>query len=100
MSRIYISGPMSNLPEWNFPAFNAAAKGLRELGFDVVNPAEVNPDTTMTWEQCLRMDIKQLCDCDSLVLLKGWQNSKGAQLELHVAHRLGLAIAHIEDMLP
>lgn len=99
MSRIYISGPMTGLPELNFPAFNAAAHRLRALGHQVVNPAEVNPDTTMTWEQCMRADIKALCDCDTIALLPGWEASRGAHLEVHVAHRLGLTVCSVESLL-
>lgn len=42
-ARVYISGPMSGLPDLNFPAFNAAAQQLRELGLDAVNPADITP---------------------------------------------------------
>ena len=73
--RVYLSGPMSGLPEMNFPAFNAAAYQLRAMGLDVVNPAEINPDGAMTWEQCMRSDIKALCDCNALVMLPGWEQS-------------------------
>ena len=41
---IYIAGPMTGRPDLNFPAFHAAATTLRDAGFDVVNPAEINPD--------------------------------------------------------
>ena len=90
--RVYISGPMTGLPELNFPAFHAAAAFLRRRGLEAVNPAELNADTTMPWHACMRADIKALCDCDAIVLLPGWQHSQGAQLELHIAHRLGLAV--------
>ncbi len=97
--RIYLSGPMSGVPEHNFPAFNAYAAGLRGRGYTVVNPVEINPDATMSWEQCLRADIKALCDCDGIALMPGWERSKGAQLEQHVAHRLGLNILYVTDLL-
>lgn len=42
MKRIYIAGPMSGLPEFNYPAFNRAAAVLRAQGHHVENPAE-NP---------------------------------------------------------
>jgi hypothetical protein len=90
--RVYLSGPMTGIPEWNFPAFHAEAGRLRAMGYEVVSPAEVNPDTSMTWEQCLRADIKALCDCDAIALMNGWEGSKGAHLELHIAHRLGLEV--------
>ncbi len=93
--RIYISGQMSGLPDHNFPAFNRHAAELRAAGFEVVNPAELNPDTTMTWEECLRIDIRELCSCDAIALMPGWELSKGANLELHLAHRLGLEVMHL-----
>lgn len=60
MKRIYISGPMSGMPEHNFPAFNAEAARLRALGYDVVNPAELNPEPEKTWHDCLRTDLMEL----------------------------------------
>lgn len=40
--RVYVSGPMTSMPERNIPAFNAAAKRLREQGHFVINPAELS----------------------------------------------------------
>ena len=89
--KAYISGPMTGLPDLNFPAFHAAAALLRSQGHDVVNPAEIC-DATMPWTDCMRADIKALCDCDTIYLLPGWENSKGAHLELHIAHRLDIRV--------
>lgn len=93
--KLYISGPMSGIEGHNFPAFNAAAAKVRALGYDVVNPVDINPDATLSWKQCLRKDLRELCDCDGIVLLPGWERSEGANLELHVAHRLGLEVFFI-----
>lgn len=98
MKRVYISGPMSGLPEHNFPAFHAAAATVRARGIEAVNPAEINTDANLSWEECLRADIKALCDCDTIAMLPGWENSKGAHLEVHVAHRLGIRVVRIEDI--
>ena len=38
--RIYLAGPMTGLPDHNFPAFRAAAEGLQQAGWEVVNPAD------------------------------------------------------------
>lgn len=96
--KFYISGPMTGMLEHNFPAFNAAAAQLEALGYAVVNPANISEVGT-AWETCLRADIKALCDCDAIVLLPGWQYSRGAQLELHIAHRLGMDVRFIEAMV-
>lgn len=76
--RIYLSGPMSGLPEHNYPAFNAAAARLRAQGHDVVNPAELNPDASTDWHACLRRDIAALTTCNTLALMPGWEHSQGA----------------------
>jgi hypothetical protein len=100
MTTVYVSGPMTGLPELNFPAFHAAAAALRARGFSVQNPAEINPDPGAAWDQCMRADIKALCDCDVIALMPGWENSKGAHLELHIAHRIGIRVITLEKLLP
>lgn len=90
--RIYIAGPMTGYPSLNFPAFHAEAAKLRAAGHEVINPAEVNPDTTMPWAQCMRKDIAELVTCDAIRLLPGWEDSKGATLEHHIAERLELQV--------
>lgn len=80
------------MPELNFPVFNAEAARLRALGFEVVNPADLNPVPDTGWHECMRNDLKALLDCDALALLDGWQRSAGAHLEMHVAHRVGMEI--------
>lgn len=97
--KLYLSGPMTGLPELNFPAFHNAAAELRAMGYEVVNPADLNPDGATSWAQCMRNDIKALCDCDALVLLPGWEASKGAHLEVHVAHRLEIDVWAIKSVI-
>jgi hypothetical protein len=91
MHTIYISGPMTGHPQNNFPAFRAEATRLRKMGYTVVNPAEINPNSS-DWHSCMRADIRALMDCDTLALLDGWQHSSGAHLELNIAHRVGMQI--------
>lgn len=97
--RIYLAGPMTGLPDLNWPAFHAAAAALRAAGHDVVNPAEINTDPTAPWEVCMRADIAQLVTCDALALLPGWLNSRGATLERHIAHCLGMRIFMVADLI-
>jgi hypothetical protein len=80
---------MTGLPDYNFPAFAAEAARLRGLGFDVVNPAEINPDGG-TWEECMRRDVALLVTCDHVATLPDWQKSQGASLEVYLADRLGI----------
>lgn len=95
---IYLSGPMTGLPDHNFPAFNREAARLRAMGYRVVNPAEINKDAGSRWHDCLRKDLEQMLTCNTLALLDGWEHSNGAHLELHVAHRVGMRIVRAGDI--
>lgn len=114
--RLYIAGPMTGIPRFNFPAFIEMADRLRdtpvsdELGgrFDVVSPAELDdpvdrqrafdsPDGSPihyenghTWGDFLARDVKLLADdgIEAIVVLPGWENSKGARLETFVGYAL------------
>jgi len=92
-SRIYLSGPMTGIPDYNFPAFNQAANMLRDLGHSVFNPADRGTQPNKTYEQVLREDILILLGgAEGVVTLPGWESSKGAQLEVTVAKALGIPV--------
>lgn len=93
MNRIYLAGPMSGLPELNYPEFNRAAAALRELGYQVENPAENPAPACGSWEGYMRLAIAQLVRCDEIHLLRGWSKSRGARIERQLAVDLGLLIS-------
>lgn len=102
MKRIYISGPMTGKPALNFPAFHAAAAQLRAVGLEVVNPAELDEQDAgkaMQWEDYMRRDIKALMDCTHVAVLPGWQESKGASVEVGLAHALGMPVERVEAVV-
>ena len=43
-------------------------------------------------------DLKALLDCDAIALIDGWQESAGAHLEMHVAHRVGMRIVLAKEI--
>ena len=88
--RVYVAGPMTGLPDFNYPAFNAEAQRLRGLGYQVENPAE-NPAQD-TWQAYMRQAVAQLVTCDLVALLPGWENSRGALIENGLAVSLGIPV--------
>lgn len=103
VTRVYVAGPMSGIPDLNFPAFHAAAADYRKRGCFVINPAEINCDTCegMTqdeyrehWMKCMRADITALVSCEMIVMLDGWTASRGASLEHHIAKELNFTVVH------
>jgi len=116
--RIYLAGPMRGLPEFNFPAFHAAAKTLRELGHEVFNPAErdeadfgkvsvpsgdeneladkLSIHALALRRKCFGADTAWICTfAEAIALLPGWKKSKGAQAEKALGEALGLTILYL-----
>ena len=106
--RVYLAGPMSGKPLYNFAAFDEAAAHWRGNGHDVSSPADITRG--LYWERFGRMydpatdraewgdritcelferDLRAVCDCEAIALLEGWQNSRGAKMEIAVAQALG-----------
>lgn len=99
MTKIYIAGPMTGIEELNFPLFNAESARLRALGWEVVNPAEVQPDQSAQWIDCMLADIPALMACDYLALLPGWENSKGARIEHCIALNHSMNVLMASDIV-
>lgn len=97
MAKVYIAGPMTGYPELNYSAFAEAARLLRAAGYEVVSPAEINP-ITETYRNAMVKDILALVHCDHICLLAGWEKSKGATLEHHIATVLGIGVIQVPSL--
>ena len=74
-------------------AFNDAENKLRKAGWsDIRNPARlaVNEYENLPRSLYLRSDLRQLLDCQAILLLRGWEKSKGARLEALIADEVGI----------
>jgi len=116
--KIYLARPMTGIPHFNYPAFNAAAAFLRSLGHSVFNPAEHDLETygkdisnadgcakTAAAEHgfdrraALKADLTWICDnADAIAMLPGWTNSSGARAENALAVALGLHIITLGEI--
>ena len=92
--KIYISGPMTGKPDLNREAFERAAMALRGKGYEVINPHDIE-QPVISWAACMRQDIKALMDADAIAMLTGWEDSNGARIEFHLAHKLGMKIVYL-----
>lgn len=111
--KIYLAGPMTGIPNFNFPKFNAVASHLRDQGHEVFNPAErdiqrhggidisagnSSGDPALaakvhgfSLREALADDTAYICkEADTIAMLPGWENSKGARAE----HALAFALGH------
>jgi len=101
--KVYIAGPMSGYPEFNFPAFFTAAEKLRSAGWSVFNPAEkedekgLDPEAYKTgdakgamqagfnFREVYTWDVNKVIESDAIYMLPGWEQSPGARGEHAVA---------------
>lgn len=98
--RLYLSGPMTGLPNLNREAFNAAAKSLRAKGYTVVNPPELDRNEPQrSWEGCLKRDIAYLMTCSQVATLPKWKKSRGATLEIYIASALKYPVHPVRHYL-
>ena len=100
---LYLAGPMSNLPEFNFPEFKRIAKALRQRGYTVFNPAEKDGEVVESgggyasgdaiaaskdgfdFRSAYLWDVTAVIQSDGIYLLNGWEQSPGARGEHAVA---------------
>lgn len=101
--KVYIAGPMSGYPEFNFPAFFEAERKINGLGWTAFNPASKEQEKELDQEafadgdakkavasgfdfrECYLWDVSKVIEADGIYMLNGWQYSPGACGEHAVA---------------
>lgn len=97
---VYISGPMSGIPNYNKESFSKAMDYIKDMGFDCINPVDICSELSflptdtedIKWKECMKLDIKALLGCSDIFLLPGWNQSRGAKLEYTLAVAMGLGV--------
>jgi hypothetical protein len=108
---VYIAAPMRDVPEYNFPAFDEAEawleKDFAEQGalWTIVSPANIDrsrgisdtsgvgtPTGLEVFQGCMKIDLAIVAGAAAVLLLKGWENSEGANREVFVANSCGVQL--------
>jgi hypothetical protein len=88
---VYISGPMTGHDNFNFAAFFEAEERLRCEGHNPINPARLPQG--LSYQEYINTDLEIIAImADALLMIPGWQSSKGAKLEHELAVKLELII--------
>lgn len=91
--KIYIAGKVTGEPKHTTALkFATAKKEIEALGFEAINPIEVVGDWNAPWELAMRKCIAALMECDGVVVLPDFGNSKGAMIEHDLANSLGMPV--------
>jgi len=99
--RIYLAGPMTGYPGFNFDAFHRAAERLKAAGWRVVDPSKnFDGRTDLPRSTYLKADVELLVQCDALALLPGWEQSRGAKMEYLLARELDLQVIDATTLAP
>jgi hypothetical protein len=96
--KVYIAGPMTGLPDYNYPAFAAASDALAAAGYEPVSPAGELIDG-WEWHHYLRRALQQMLTCEGVALLPGWELSRGARIEKRLAHDLCMPVWQLADLV-
>lgn len=96
MVKLYISGPITGIPDYK-EKFMAAAKKLEGTGAVVLNPATL-PDG-MNRADYMRICLSMVDVADMVVLLPGWENSACAMIEKKYAEYQGKLCATIDGLI-
>lgn len=105
METVYIAGPMSGYPRWNKAEFDHAESIIALRGQEPLNPFNLNPipdkeshefneeDFESLWRACMRKAVAAIAaTADRIVVLSGWENSRGARVEVQLALDLGIPV--------
>lgn len=102
VGKVYIAGKITGTKDY-MERFSRAENWLNENGYRnmVINPAKISdglPNETTTYSDYIRIGLSMLDTCDSIFMLRGWEDSPGALLELQYAVTLGYEIIYEEDV--
>jgi nucleoside 2-deoxyribosyltransferase len=102
--KVYLAGPMRGYPGHNHPAFHDAAAALRAAGHEVFSPPEHSPadpdEANAQIRSLLGADLAWItATAEAVVLLPGWERSKGALAEAATADAIGVRTYALADFL-
>lgn len=92
---IYLSGPITEDPDYKKKFNNVEALLSGGLGHKVLNPAVL--PAGMTEAQYMRIDLAMLDSADVVVFLPGWAESRGACLEWSYCRKTGKPHLYWDD---
>lgn len=104
---IYLAGPMTGIENYNKKGFDDAKKRLHERGYDkVISPRDLglcdgmkDPGLEENYKKLVRRDLCVMIEKATwVILIPGWENSKGANLEKTIAELLDIPVFELKQL--
>jgi hypothetical protein len=93
--KLYLCGRITGDDDYR-AKFLDAENRLYEAGYHPVNPAaRIPPDTG--WNLAMKKALGLMLQCDGVALLDDWMDSKGANIEVDLAIKIGVPIKPIRE---
>lgn len=91
---VYLSGPMTGLPDYNRAEFNMRAEAFKALGYSVNNPADISVThgTDKSYEFYFKRALRMMLDADVVYVFGDTTQSRGVEMELQVAKMAGMQV--------
>ena len=97
---VYLSGRITGNDNY-LNEFACAERFLKQMGFVVLNPAEILKELgELNYVQCMQICYRLLDIADIIFMVSGWQKSKGANAELSYAKSLGKEVKYQDYYAP
>ena len=98
---VYLSGKITENKNYKYD-FNVAEVYLRNQGYTVINPAQLDEISTkeLSYEQYMQICYRLIDISDIIFMVSGWQSSKGANAELSYAKSLGKKVMYQDYYAP
>lgn len=99
--RIYVAGPVTGVHNYA-SAFILAYTALRNAGHHPVLPVGRTEDERLAqqavpWTANMRRALRLMLDCECVAVLAGWEASRGARLEVQIAHALDMPVRPVDQ---
>lgn len=99
--QVYICGPITGVPNLNAEAFRDVETKLRELGYMPVVPHDLFEDVddkSMEYDNYIEGCVSALALCPIIILLQGWENSRGCNIEVNIGRIMSKKIIPIWNL--
>ncbi|HIT83299.1 MAG TPA: DUF4406 domain-containing protein [Candidatus Avibacteroides faecavium] len=99
--KVYISLPITGHGIEEVEATCIHASGvIQAKGHTPVSPLDISPDPDATYARHMGNDIEALLQCDAVLFMPGWRESKGCRLENAAAEIYDKQIFYSIDRIP